>query len=330
MANDRVIWKIVFACFTVSSICYVLYSKSSTSTNQKGFPAWPHKKSSPSGLTSYRDVFEGALKATDFVVPNIAHYIWFSCHEFGFINLLSILSVYKIMKSERIIFHTDCEPNGKWWAEAKNKVPILEVWYITAPDNVFGQDLNLNWPEHQADVAKLQILAKFGGVYLDPDVIVVTPLESLRKYEYVISLNGDNSVDSGLIIANNNSEFLRLFYASYKDYKNKCWICNSVENQEKLARDNKHIVHIQKSMTVRPNFDKWKTLFFGKFPWRKGQYAFHIWTPVYKHLRDIDTGTWPEDFTPEYIKNLDSTFAEICRILYFDIGCLTTEMSKGQ
>ena len=36
---------------------------------------------------------------------------------------------------------------------------------------------------HQGDVAKLEILLEYGGIYLDYDVIVVNSLDPVRRYD---------------------------------------------------------------------------------------------------------------------------------------------------
>ncbi|XP_070545627.1 uncharacterized protein [Ptychodera flava] len=246
----------------------------------------------------------------DFVVPNIAHFIWFSCHEFDFINVLSVISVFKIMKPERILFHTDCEPTGQWWEEAK-LIPILEVVHRDPPRSVFGRKLNPKYPEHWSDVARLQILSSIGGVYFDTDIFVVAPLEQLRRYDYVVGRPSGYVLNNGIIFASPNSIFLKIFYESYKQYNPHCYSCNSVFNQHSLASKHKEHIHIENHSLVTPNSLHWKTLFFERFPWQQGHYTFHVWMRAFK-------SKYPDiHFNPEYIKSLDSSFGEMCRYIYY-------------
>jgi len=101
-------------------------------------------------------------------VPNIVHYIWFGCRDFRFHHYLSVKSVIKIQKPVTILFHTDCLPHGKYFREVE---PHLRIVKRTPPKTVWGRPIaNV---EHQSDVARLQILLEFGGIYLDDDVVML-------------------------------------------------------------------------------------------------------------------------------------------------------------
>ncbi|XP_070532906.1 uncharacterized protein [Ptychodera flava] len=255
----------------------------------------------------------GYLKPYDhFVVPNLVHFIWFSCHPFKFGNLISMLSVHRIMKAESIHFYTDCEPSGEWWDEAKNLIPTLKVINRTRPLEVFNKTLNPRWPEHSADVARLQILLEQGGVYLDLDVIVVAPLEPLRYYEYVVGRSDANVLANGVIFANKSSKFLRLYYENYKNYNRKCWGCSSVKYQHRLAEEHKDLLHIEPDSLIKPNNMEWKQLFLENYNWREGHFTIHVW---FRRFRRKNPKA--RDFTSDNVKQLNSTLGELCRYIYY-------------
>ena len=110
-------------------------------------------------------------------VPNIVHYIWFGCREFRFHHYLSLKSVIKIQKPVTILFHTDCLPHGKYFREVE---PHLRIVKRTPPQTVWGKPVNN--VEHQSDVARLQILLEYGGIYLDDDVIILKVMISKRHW----------------------------------------------------------------------------------------------------------------------------------------------------
>jgi Glycosyltransferase sugar-binding region containing DXD motif len=56
----------------------------------------------------------------------------------------------------------------------------LKIMHRQPPKYVFGQKISHVF--HQGDVAKLEILLEYGGIYLDYDVIVVNSLDPLRQY----------------------------------------------------------------------------------------------------------------------------------------------------
>ena len=109
-------------------------------------------------------------------VPNIVHYIWFGCRDFRFHHYLSVKSVIKIQKPVTILFHTDCLPHGKYFREVE---PHLRIVKRTPPKTVWGRPIvNV---EHQSDVARLQILLEFGGIYLDDDVVILKVMLASRS-----------------------------------------------------------------------------------------------------------------------------------------------------
>jgi len=57
----------------------------------------------------------------------------------------------------------------------------LRIVHRDPPQSVHNQSIYHIY--HRGDVAKLQILLEFGGIYLDYDVIVVNSLDPLRRYD---------------------------------------------------------------------------------------------------------------------------------------------------
>ena len=76
---------------------------------------------------------------------------------------------------------------------------------------------------HGSDVARLRVIMKYGGIYLDNDVYVINSLDKYRKFEAVV--NWDEGVDVGnnLIIANRNARVLPLWLDTYRDYHSDLW-----------------------------------------------------------------------------------------------------------
>ncbi|XP_077868247.1 uncharacterized protein LOC144358428 [Saccoglossus kowalevskii] len=264
------------------------------------------------GDSTKQGALYGNLKPHDkMVVPNIAHFIWFTCHKFRFENLISILSVHRSMRPERILFHTDCEPDNKWWFQAKQLIPVLEVINRTAPTTVFNHTLNPKWPEHSADIARLQILIEMGSVYFDTDVIVLAPLEPLRHYDYVAAKPSQDVVSNGIIFAEKNSRFLRYFYNSYKNYIKSCWGCSSVRMQNKLAKSHWDLLHIEPTSLIGPPWNQWQKILLEKYDWQDERFSIHVFLRKYRR-RNLDY-----DFTAENIRYLNTTFGEMCRYIYY-------------
>jgi len=57
----------------------------------------------------------------------------------------------------------------------------LKIVYYSRPEYIHGQRLLHIY--HQGDVAKMEILLQYGGIYLDYDVIVLNSLDPVRRYD---------------------------------------------------------------------------------------------------------------------------------------------------
>ncbi|XP_077861461.1 uncharacterized protein LOC144341661 [Saccoglossus kowalevskii] len=264
--------------------------------------------------------FVGKLKPQNHpVVPNIAHFTWLNCPEFKFYNLISILSIYRTMNPDRMMFHTDCnpEPKGPWWDEAK-RIPVLEIVHHKRPKTIFGIPIiNLL---HQTDVLRLQSLLQYGGVYFDLDFWLFRPFEQLRYYDYVANRPGSGRLCNGVILANKNSKYLRLFYESYRNFEPKCLACTSIINANKLAFEHRDLLHIELYSFYR-NIDHcqdWQMEYFSPMDWELPRYSIHF----FHRLTESNGQPFPD---PQNIKTMNNTIGEIARYIYYGTKDIITD-----
>ena len=169
------------------------------------------------------------------VIPNIIHYIYgleenFGGKPFSFVHYLSILTAFVVNTPKKIYFHYQFEPTGYWWDKAKE---ILLLRRIELKNEIFGN--KLNHYAHKADVARLEILMKYGGIYLDIDVICINPFTPLLKYECVLGKEENIGLCNAVILCEANSEFVAKWYTCYKDFDGNQWNYHSVELPYTLA-----------------------------------------------------------------------------------------------
>src|ERR1041385_7524074 len=128
------------------------------------------------------------------MVPNVIHMIYGfkepdSDNLFHFIYYLAIKSAYECNKPDVIKFYYKHEPIGEWWEKAK---PYLTLIKVEPPKEIFGNPL-IHYA-HQADVMRLEILIKEGGIYLDIDVICLNSFKRLRQYKCVLGREGEKGL----------------------------------------------------------------------------------------------------------------------------------------
>ena len=102
------------------------------------------------------------------VVPRIAHYVWFGGGEMDYFFFLSILSCIYVLELEAVYIHGELPPSGDHWEQLGNETKLHWV-YRSRPGHIYG--LPINYIEHEADVALLDIMVHYGGIHVDPDMI---------------------------------------------------------------------------------------------------------------------------------------------------------------
>ena len=87
-----------------------------------------------------------------------------------------------------IYFHYQYEPYGYWWEKAKK---YLFLNYINAEYMYWGKKKIIKYA-HKADKIRLDILYKYGGVYMDIDTITYKSYKHLLNYDFVIGIQDEN------------------------------------------------------------------------------------------------------------------------------------------
>jgi len=181
--------------------------------------------------------FEGFNNETgtdSFIVPNIVHYIRFNKATFSFVDYVCIRSAYVNHRPQRIFFHTnENEFSGEYWDKMKSEPDFyarIRIRKTEVPSEIFGQKLSSGWQlYHGSDVARIRLMMKYGGIYLDNDIYVVSSLDKYRRFEIVMGWDQDQFLGNQVIIANKNARFLPLYLDTYKEYHSDLWYYNAGE-----------------------------------------------------------------------------------------------------
>ncbi|GAV01351.1 hypothetical protein RvY_12077-2 [Ramazzottius varieornatus] len=135
--------------------------------------------------------------------PFYLHYVRFSSkpqRNFTFTDYLSVLSGVQYLRPDGILLHGDVIPNDFGKREGKPKKPFSI--------------------EHFADVAKLDVLLKYGGVAIDFDVFFLQGerIKDILKRKKAITCYGDEDGNNiGFVAGHKDSKFLWAWRRSYID-----------------------------------------------------------------------------------------------------------------
>ena len=148
-------------------------------------------------------------------------------------------------------------------------------------------------------------ISDYGGIYLDWDVLVLKSFDDLRKYDVTLGRETNFSLANGIIMAKRGAAFLRIWLETYHSFREDEWGEHSCVMPNKLLSVVPHLVHVEETSLLRPNWKETDLLFSGHYPWRKN-YAIHVWKR---------RGKVPQN--PTDLINLNSTLGEIMRHVLF-------------
>jgi len=258
-----------------------------------------------------------------YIVPNIVHYVMFQDHKLSFVHYISILSVLKNQNPDAIYIHCDCdELRSEFWARlmsdpsAKEKIKVLRM---ERPDSVYGIKLSrefINW--HASDLARQEVLMKYGGIYLDRDVFIVQSLDPFRKFEMSLGWDEGQNLGTMILIANKAARFLHLWRETYKAYKPSLWYYNAGELPTKtILNKHPHLVHRVKILfgvdnlchfLYREDSPKWREFYSIHMLMRGGT--------VREWCLNVPVKDSPK-FSMETIKTSRTTFGRMVRSLIY-------------
>ena len=209
-------------------------------------------------------------------VPNIVHFVSFSCHEYKISAYLTMLAALKHQKPDLIVLHTDCEPTGWYWHLFKSAAgETLKIVKKTPPKSIFGRAVG--GVEHQSDVARLHVLLQVGGIYLDSDSVVMRSMDGLRGRDIVLGEESLISLANGIILASKDSWFLRRWFQEYQNFNDGDWGISSVQTPRALWQLFPDRIHVVEMLMARPNWLEYQMLHRGFFDWSK-HYTVHLTT----------------------------------------------------
>uniref|UniRef100_A0A1B6ECW8 Nucleotide-diphospho-sugar transferase domain-containing protein n=1 Tax=Clastoptera arizonana TaxID=38151 RepID=A0A1B6ECW8_9HEMI len=200
----------------------------------------------PEGLdTLDLDVAAVETSVDEYLVPNYVHFYRFglSANNVYAVDILCILAAFKNQKPERIFIHSDnVNDTIKSFSDYKYGRKLLTVpgladtlhfLHYPQPKYIFGIPFSTKYREwHISDIAKLRILRKYGGVFLNNDVYLFKNINELRKNELslasgtTLALGNELplassttlALDNALLVAHKDSTLLRGWIKSYMHY----------------------------------------------------------------------------------------------------------------
>lgn len=233
-------------------------------------------------------------------IPNIFHFIFgleksYGNKPFSIFHFIAIRSAFEINRPEKIFLYYKYEPEGIWWQRAKKLVELVQV---SVPRQIFGNKLYTY--AHKADVLRLMILYKYGGIYLDLDTICIKSFAPLLKYDCVLGRENQMNAEFGLcnavIMAAKKNAFIGYWLGTYEFFRSKgrdeYWSEHSVIVPLHLARLYPDLIHVEPETSFfYPSYSEENlVMLFEESHSFLNAYSFHLWESLSydKYLSSLD------------------------------------------
>lgn len=235
------------------------------------------------------------------IIPNVIHYVMFGKKPLQFFSFLSYLSTWKNLKPCFMVIHGDY-PSGPLFEKFLTYKPRIIHIMRTPKTKIFGK--KIKFIQHKADVARLEIILKYGGIYFDYDQIALRSFDPLLNHSLVLGKESSTRVGNAVIAAEPSAMFLKIWMNTYHTYNSSKWADHSTLVPFKLSQLLSHLVFIVPTF-FKPNYDQVSQIYIKNINW-ENFYAIHLYGKMrLKHD------------TIESIRYQDSTYGSVARYIYY-------------
>ena len=247
------------------------------------------------------------------MIPKIVHYCFGMSAGSGgkpwsLIHYACLKSAAERIKPEEIFLYCEHQPTGPWWELSRG---LVTVERIKAPREIFGNPVAHF--AHRADIVRLEMLLKRGGIYLDADVFVHRSFDDLLQNRTVLGRQVVDDKELGLcnavILAEPQAPFLSRWHSEYRSFRSKGrdvhWDEHSVQVPNRLSKQFPDDITVLSPFAFFwPTFNETdlRLMFNSSEPIDLSRaYATHLW-------ESVAWEAYLEHLTPERVRAVDSNF----------------------
>eukprot|EP01111_Echinosteliopsis_oligospora_P007833 TRINITY_DN2315_c0_g2_i11.p1 TRINITY_DN2315_c0_g2~~TRINITY_DN2315_c0_g2_i11.p1 ORF type:complete len:335 (-),score=80.15 TRINITY_DN2315_c0_g2_i11:10-1014(-) len=235
-------------------------------------------------------------------VPKLVHYVWVNPKPspIPLFTAVSIEACAHVMKPEAIYIHCYHEPIGDFWNVVKHLVTVVKINNV---DNIFDRPVNVI--QHVADVVRLNVLRKYGGIYMDTDIIPIRSFDEFLEKDMVMGQENPGALCNAFIMSKCDSPFLERWYQEYRTFNDSEWNNHSVIKPAQLSSIFPHeITIIPKEQIYSPDYGQRNQIFESCFD-VTNNYAIHLWAS--------GSTQWTSVLSVKDIMEKDTTFNKLAR-----------------
>jgi Glycosyltransferase sugar-binding region containing DXD motif len=130
-----------------------------------------------------------------------------------------------VLKPDVLFHHYICEPHGQYWDAIKHRLTLQRVDDFS---QIFDRPIAV--PAHKSDVMRLRAVLKYGGIYMDTDVLPFRSFDPLLNTGRLIrGVEWATNMGNSVIIAPVNDRFLREWLDDYVTFNDDVWAEHSIQ-----------------------------------------------------------------------------------------------------
>ena len=241
-------------------------------------------------------------------IPKIVHYVWFGAKEMSFMMYLSMLSTLFILNPQKVYIHGDDGLYGKYVDRIKLDDRVIFV-NREKPYYIYGHDVL--YIQHRSDILRADCLLKYGGIYMDWDVLwlrdptylISKGHDAVANFDHMERTGFPDTINLGVLMAKPKSVFMKRWQDALLNYKSKDFLYNAVELPYKIYEEFPQYLHIEKRLQVMCFHLKCHPTFHPRFKsymeeqpfnWRDDVYSIHYThpdPPEFDSLESLMNGT---------------------------------------
>lgn len=208
------------------------------------------------------------------MIPRVVHFVYGlrpQLEPFHLLHYLAIESCRQVVQPDAIVLHLHDVPYGVYWDLARPLVTVERTKPVDAlPPS--PADVEPYRYAHQADVIRLDVLLRAGGMYADIDTVFHRPVpESFWAQSAVIGreghvrdprspLRGQVSLTNALLMAEPDAPFIARWRERIIDAMDGSWSAHSCGLATRLAAEYPRSVHVAPRAFFSPFVDSPESL----------------------------------------------------------------------
>ncbi|OGE47781.1 hypothetical protein PENARI_c037G01181 [Penicillium arizonense] len=276
----------------------------------------------PEETPEERHCFASGIQSSN-PIPKTVNFIWLNETELSFLSYLAMRAALVSLQPDRLNLHcTDLNENNEWLRKLRANITLVRHDL----KQEYPRQVEENWQQaHLADMLRLDIIQRDGGIYFDTDIIALQPFDNLlhSPKDIVLGHEGRNrfGLCNGIILGRKRSAFVDRWKASYSNFEVDEWNTHSVILPHDWA-----LLFPEEVCTLSPTVFFWpswdakqymhelltdaqardfkRTLAKNNGSMYSNQLAYHAWHHVTPQLNSL---------TPEIIMTQDTRFNILVR-----------------